>query len=47
MLDEDQFEKEVEDLAAMLRSFRQIQDKGRRQFLKKEIRVTLNLLLRD
>lgn len=44
---EEEFEKEVEDLTAMLRSFRLIEDKGRRKFLKREIRLLLINLLRD
>ena len=47
MLEDSEFEKEVDDLVAMLLSFRLIQDKGRKQFLKREIRTILNLLLRD
>lgn len=47
MLEDSEFEKEVDDLVAMLHSFRLIQDKGRKQFLKREIRTILNLLLRD
>ncbi|MBD5238218.1 MAG: hypothetical protein HDS64_00385 [Bacteroidales bacterium] len=47
MLEDSEFEKEVDDLVAMLHSFRLIQDKGRKQYLKREIRTILNLLLRD
>lgn len=47
MIEEDEFEKEVEDLTAMLRSLRLIQDKGRRKFLKQEIRLLLNTLIHD
>lgn len=47
MIEEDEFEKEVEDLTAMLRNFRLIKDKGQRKFLKQEIRILINLLLHD
>lgn len=47
MLEDSEFEKEVEDLVAMLHSFRRISDKGRKQFLKREIRTSVNLLLRE
>lgn len=47
MIEEDEFEKKVEDLTAMLRPLRLIQDKGRRKFLKQEIRLLLNTLIRD
>lgn len=47
MIEADEFEKEVEDLTAMLRSLRRIQDKGRRKFLKQEIRLLLNTLIHD
>lgn len=47
MLEENEYRKERDDLIGMLDSLRLIKDKGQRKFLKKEIRVILNLLLHD
>lgn len=46
-MSDEEFQKEVEDLTAMLGSLRQIKDKGRRRWLKIEIRNQLRILLRD
>lgn len=44
---DEEFEKEIEDLTAMIRDLRLIKDKGRKRWLKAEIRVLLNTILRD
>ncbi len=46
MTDED-FEREVQDLVEMLNNLRRIKDKGRRQWLKAEIRAQLVKLTKD
>ena len=46
-MSDEEFQKEVEDLTAMLGSLRQIKDKGRSRWLKIEIRNQLRILLRD
>lgn len=44
---DEEFKKEVQDLVEMLNSFHLIKDKGRRQWLKAEIRRQLQLILKD
>lgn len=46
MIEEEKFEKEVEDLTAMLRSFRLIQDKGSSKRFERELRIHFQQLLR-
>lgn len=46
-MEEDQFEKEVDDLVAMLNTLRLIKDKGRKRFLKAAIRLQMRKLLKD
>ncbi|MDE5877546.1 MAG: hypothetical protein K2H47_08665 [Muribaculaceae bacterium] len=46
-MDDETFKKEVEDLVAMLTNFRLIKDKGRKRWLKVEIRHHLTTLLND
>jgi hypothetical protein len=44
---DEQFQKEVEDLLELLKNFRLIKDKGRKQWLKTELRHLLNKLMQD
>lgn len=46
MTDED-FKKEVQDLVDMLNTLRLIKDKGRKGWLKREIRRQLQIILKD
>ena len=43
---DEEFEKEIEDLAGMLRNLRLIKDRGKRRWLMAEIRNQLNQLMR-
>lgn len=47
MIEESQFEKEVENLVGMLDSLRLIKDKGLRTKFEREVRTSFNLLLRN
>ena len=44
---DEQYEKEVDDLAGMLLSLRLIKDKERRKWLKKEIIIQVKTLIAD
>lgn len=44
---DEEFEKEVEDLSDMLRTLHHIRDKGRRKWLKREIRALVIKLTKD
>lgn len=44
---DEEYEKEIEDLTEMLRDLRLIKDRGRKRWLKAEIRVLMNTILRD
>lgn len=44
---DEQFMKEVEDLVEMLKSLLLIRDKGKKRWLKTEIRALVQRLLRD
>ena len=44
---DEEFEKEVQDLAALLRNLRLIRDKGQRKWLVREIRALLIKLTKD
>lgn len=44
---DEEFEKEVEDLTELLRNLRRIKDKGRKRWLKAEIRIFLRKLMND
>lgn len=46
MSDED-YKKEVQDLVAMLNNLRLIKDRGRKRWLKAEIRNQLRVLMKD
>lgn len=46
MIEEDEFEKEVEDLTAMLRSLRLIQDKVSHHRFERDVRTSFQQLLR-
>lgn len=43
----EEFDREVQDLVDMLKNLRKIKDRGRRAWLKKEIRRHLNGLMND
>lgn len=47
MLEENDYQKEVENLVGMLDSLRRITDKGKRKWLKNEIRAAVLLLTKD
>lgn len=47
MLSEEEFRKEVENLAGMLGSLRLIKDKGSRLKFEREVRTSFNILLRE
>lgn len=44
---DEEFKKEVQDLVDMLNILRRINDRGRKRWLKAEIRNQLRLLLKD
>ncbi len=44
---DEEFQKEVDDLVAMLNDFRLIRDTGRRKWLSREIRAMMTRLLRN
>lgn len=44
---DDEFKKEMQDLVMMLENLRRIKDKGRRKWIKAEIRVLLTKLMND
>ena len=44
---DEEFEKEVQNLVEMLNNLRLIKDKGRRRWLKAEIRAQLITLTKD
>lgn len=44
---DEEFRKEVQDLVEMLNSLHLIKDKGRKRWLKAEIRVQLTKLMKD
>lgn len=44
---DDEFEREVQGLVEMLSHLRLIKDKGRKRWLKAEIRAQLSVLLKD
>ena len=44
---DEEFKREVQDLIEMLNHLRLIKDKGRRRWLKAEIRVQLRALIKD
>lgn len=44
---DEEFEKEIEDLSEMLKNLRLIKDKGRRKWLKREIRALVIRLTKD
>ncbi len=46
-MSDEEFKREVKDLVDMLDNFRQIKDKGRKKWLKAEIRYQIYLLTRD
>lgn len=46
-MSDEEFQKEVQDLVGMLNSLRRIKDKGRKRWLKAEIRNQLRVLLTD
>ena len=46
-MSDDEFEREVKDLAEMLKALRLIKDKGQRKRMKAEIRYQLYLLTKD
>lgn len=43
----EEFEREVQDLVDMLNSLRLIKDKGRRKWLKAEIRAQLTKVMKE
>lgn len=47
MMQDEDFEKGVKELTDMLHSLQRIKDRGRRRWLKVEIRVLFNRLLKD
>ncbi len=44
---DEKFEGELKDLVEMLKSFRRIKDKGRKKWLRFEIREQLRKLIND
>lgn len=44
---DEEYQKEVKDLVDMLNCLRRIMDKGRRKWLKAEIRIQLRILMKD
>lgn len=46
-MSDEEFKREVQGLVELLSSLRLIRDKGRRRWLKVEIRNQLRLLLKD
>jgi hypothetical protein len=42
---DEEFQRDVNDLVEMLNDFRLIKDKGRKKWLKAELRNQLNLLI--
>lgn len=44
---DDEFKKEVQEFVMMLENLRRIKDKGRRKWLKAELRVLLTRLMND
>lgn len=46
-MSDEEFKREVKDLVDMLNNFRHIKDKGRKKWLKAEIRYQVYLLTRD
>ena len=44
---DDEFKSEVQSLVEMLNNLRLIKDKGRRNWLIRELRVLFNLLIRS
>lgn len=46
-MSDEEFKMEVNDLVEMLNNLRKIRDKGRRKWLKAEIRVQLRALMKD
>lgn len=45
-MDNEEFERKIEDLAEMLKSLRLIKDRGRKRWLKTEIKASLKELLK-
>jgi len=46
-MSDEEFEKEVKDLVEMLNNLRRIKDKGRKSWLKAEIKEQLRRLLNE
>lgn len=44
---DEEFKKEAQDLVDMLNILRRIKDKGRRKWLKAEIRHQITILMKD
>lgn len=45
-MEDEEFEKDLENLIGLLRSLQRINDVGRQKWLKAEIRILLNKMLR-